>query len=69
MPTTLAVFVLASLLMTSSPMLLSCAIFFGAFFNVSPRETDPSNSDPGPWHDYANDDCAEGAEVFADVSI
>ena len=25
--------------------------------------------DPGPWHDYANDDCAEDAEVFDDVSI
>ena len=25
--------------------------------------------DPGPWHDYANDDCAEDAEVFANVSI
>ena len=24
---------------------------------------------PGPWHDYANDDCAEDAEVFDDVSI
>ena len=25
--------------------------------------------DPGPWHDYANDDYAAYAEVFDDVSI